>query len=398
VLIEISCNAVINSTLCVTAHIYPDSSCFPPDSAWDKSSMEVVGSCTGDSLACFTITNTGDPGEGDMQGTSEYRIYENNILVHTGTFQIDGGNGLMICWPANGNTIRLEADQRPGHPGNSHPQDNVELCGGPPFITGQITQVPEDDADDFVEIVCAPVTSSWDPNDKGVLPEGLTTTYHYIDSTDVLEYLIRFQNTGNDTAFKVVIRDTLSPYLDITTIQPGASSHSYTLDIFGSDVLQWTFENILLPDSIIDEPQSHGFVKFKIHQQPGNIKGTVIENNAGIVFDFNEPVITNTVFNTIGKIDSVITTGLPKIYDTEISVSVYPNPFNSTTTFEIRGIDESKSLTFELYNIIGEQVKVISNIRDNKFIISRENLQGGIYIYKINSDNGLIGVGKIAVN
>jgi len=382
--VYVTCDmSLVGSTMCIEAHIYPDSSCFPADSAWDKSSVEVVGNCTGNSLACFTITNTSDPGEGDMQGTSEYRIYENNMLVHTGTFQIDGGNGLIICWPANSNTIRLEADQRPGHPGNSHPQDNVELCGGPPFITGQITQVPEDDENDFVEIDCRVATGSYDPNDKQVKPEGLSQ-YKYIDSTVVLEYLIQFQNTGTDTAFTVVIRDTLSTTLDITTIRPGASSHPYTLEILGSDVLQWTFDNILLPDSNIDEPASHGFVKFKINQQSGNTKGTIIENNAGIIFDFNVPVITNTVFNTIGNIDSVvIIPGLPKIYDNEISVKVYPNPFNLTTTIEIRGIDIDKDsrLTFELYNIIGEQVRVISDITFSKclgvFISTRSTLRMG---------------------
>ncbi|MBN4051348.1 T9SS type A sorting domain-containing protein [bacterium AH-315-M05] len=398
VYVYVTCDmSLVGSTMCVEAHIYPDSSCFPADSTWDKSSVEVEGACVNDSLACFTITNTGDPGNSDMTGTSEYRIYENNILVSTGTFQLNGGDSTVICWPANGNTIRLEADQRPGHPGNSHPQDNVELCGGPPFITGQITQVPEDDENDFVEIDCRVATGSYDPNDKQVKPEGLTQA-KYIDSTDVLEYLIRFQNTGTDTAFKVVIRDTLSAYVDITTFQPGAGSHPYTLDILGSDVLQWTFDNILLPDSNVDEPANHGFVKFKIHQQPGNIKGTVIENDAGIIFDFNEPVITNTVFNTIGNIDSVITPGLPKVYDHEISVKVYPNPFNSTTTFEIRGIYKAQPFTFSLYNIIGERIKEVSDITDNKFIINRENLSGGIYIYKINSKNGLIGVGKIVAN
>ncbi|MBI4646045.1 MAG: T9SS type A sorting domain-containing protein [Bacteroidia bacterium] len=308
--VSIACNnSLSGSTMCVDAHIYPDSSCFPVDTAWDHSSVAVEGYCLNDSLACFTVFNTGDTGTGDMQDTSEYRIYENNILVYIGTFQIAGGDSLEVCWPANGNTIRLEADQRPGHPGNSHPQDNIELCGDSTdaFVTGQITLVSQDDLDDFIETDCHIVTGSYDPNEKQVSPAGLTTIYHYIDSTDVPEYIVYFQNTGTDTAFKVVIRDTLSPYLDITSIQPGAASHIYLLEILGSDVLQWTFNNIMLPDSNVNEPQSHGFVKYKINQQHGNSLGTIIENSAGIMFDFNPPVITNTVFNTIGNLDSLTT-------------------------------------------------------------------------------------------
>ncbi len=394
--VDVLCDmSLVGQTMCVQAHIYPDSTCFPADPAWDRSSVAVEGSCVADSLACFTIYNTGEPGTGDMAGTSEYRIYENNILVYTGTFQINGGDNLVICWTANGNTIRLEADQLPGHPGNSHPQDNVEMCGDSLFVTGQITVIPEDDEDYFVEIDCHVAIGSYDPNDKQVKPEGLTETFHFIDSTDVMEYIIHFQNTGTDTAFNVVIYDTLSVYLDITTIEPGSSSHPYTLDIFGSNILRWAFENILLPDSNANEPASNGFLKYKIHQIPGNTKGTVIENRAGIIFDFNEPVITNMVFNTVGNIDSLIT-NIPVIYAQDVSVKVYPNPFNSTTTFEIKGMNQP--LTFELYNIIGEQVKAIYDINEDKFVISRENLPNGIYIYKISSKDKLICAGKLVVN
>ncbi len=395
---DVDCDSsLIGQTMCVEAHIYPDTSCFPADPAWDHSSVAVEGSCADDSLACFTIYNTGGAGTGDMAGTSEYRIYENNILVYTGTFQINGGDSLVICWAANGNTIRLEADQHPGHPGNSHPQDNIEMCGDSTdtFVTGQITVIPEDDDDIFIEIDCHIATAAIDPNEKQVKPEGLSEKYNFINSTDILEYLIHFQNTGTDTAINIVIYDVLSPYLDVTTIEPVASSHQYTLNIIGSKTLQWKFDSIMLPDSIVDEPASNGFVKFKIHQMPGNATGTIIENNASIIFDFWQPIITNTVFNTVVNTDSIITS-MPIVYDEEISVKVYPNPFNSTTTFEIQGMNQP--VTFELYNIIGEQVKSISDITGKKFIISRENLSNGIYIYKISSKDKLICAGKLIVN
>ncbi len=401
---SVTCNLnLLGSTMCVDAHIYPDSNCIPPDTTWDKSSVMVEGTCVIDSisLACFTITNTGSPIDGNMQGTSEYRIYENNMLVASNTFQINGGDSLVICWPANGNTIRLEADQRPGHPGNSNPQDNVELCGDTisNFIINQITQMPPDDADHFVDIDCRLVTGSYDPNDKQVMPTGLTDTYHYIDSNVELEYQIRFQNTGTDTAFTVVVKDTISSYLDITSIRPLGSSHSYTIDILQGNVAQWTFANILLPDSNTNEPQSHGFLKYKIQQKVGNVLGTVIENNAGIYFDFNPPIITNTVFNTIGDIEALTTppTQVPEIYSEGYDIRVYPNPFSSTTTFEI-SYSKSGPLSFELYNLIGERVKVISEITGDSFIFDRENLSDGIYIYKIRAENKLIGTGKLVVN
>ena len=114
-----------------------------------------------------------------------------------------------------------------------------------------------------------------------------------------MEYLIRFQNTGTDTAFLVVIRDTISPFLDPATVRPGASSHPYTWSLMNNGSLKFTFENIMLPDSNINEAASHGFIKFKIQQQPENLPGTTIHNQAGIYFDYNAPVITNQTTHKI---------------------------------------------------------------------------------------------------
>lgn len=98
---------------------------------WDKSSIEVTGECDfPNAVAIFTISNTGNPGDGDMQGLTQYRIYINEELEKTVTFQLNGGESIEVPVDAGCNTIiRLEADQRPGHPGNSHPQKTIENCG-----------------------------------------------------------------------------------------------------------------------------------------------------------------------------------------------------------------------------------------------------------------------------
>ena len=54
-----------------------------------------------------------------------------------------------------------------------------------------------------------------------------------------------------------------------------------------------------MPDSNSNEAASHGFIKFRINQQPGNAAGTQIKNSASIYFDYNAPVATNEVLNTI---------------------------------------------------------------------------------------------------
>ena len=52
------------------------------------------------------------------------------------------------------------------------------------------------------------VRCGFDPNDKEVTPEGAGPD-HLTQISDELEYRIRFQNTGNDTAFDVTIYDRL---------------------------------------------------------------------------------------------------------------------------------------------------------------------------------------------
>jgi uncharacterized repeat protein (TIGR01451 family) len=388
---QYSCDPdLAGATACVAAHIYPDDPCGEEISEeWDRSSVMVEGECVDGLQVCFTITNTGDPGEGDMQGTSQYRIYENNVLVHTGTFQIAGGANQEICWPANGNTIRLEADQRPGHPGNSHPQESIELCGSPNNSMGFIIDVPQDDVDEFVEIDCQEVLASYDPNDKAVIPAGIFSQ-HFIDSTDVLEYRIRFQNTGTAPAINIYILDTISERLDITTFRQMSSSHPCTIDILPGNVIRWYFTDIMLPDSTHNEPESHGYVKFKINQSPGNEFMDVIYNSAGIFFDYNLPVLTNTVFNTIGKDSDIIS--VTPITKSGTSVDVYPNPAGNTVYFD----SEESNITIEIYNLSGQKVKAKS-ATNGYTALSVEDLANGLYFYNVTGQHGLIGSGKLMI-
>jgi len=146
-------------------------------------------------------------------------------------------------------------------------------------------------ADQLVQtIVCA-----YDPNDKQVFPDTGT-----IGLGQELEYLIRFQNTGNDTAFTVIIEDNLSHYLDWETVDYITSGHdltNYTIDDDGR--LLFNFLDIQLPDSNADYLGSQGFVLFRIKALDDLMPNTTIENTAGIYFDFNPAIITNTVNSVV---------------------------------------------------------------------------------------------------
>jgi uncharacterized repeat protein (TIGR01451 family) len=156
-------------------------------------------------------------------------------------------------------------------------------------FTGKVTLLNKNDTlpQNNEDVATLRVTGSYDPNDKSVLPEGKIPFF-----TNELDYLIRFQNTGTDTAFKVVVVDTLPSNVDVFTMKTVSSSHPYTVSL-KKNIVTFTFDNILLVDSFKNEKLSHGFVRFKIAPKQGMKIGDSIYNKAAIYFDFNKPIITN---------------------------------------------------------------------------------------------------------
>ncbi len=137
-----------------------------------------------------------------------------------------------------------------------------------------------------------PVRASYDPNDKQVDLNGDVSIER---KGQALEYTIRFQNTGNDTAFNVRVTDTLSAKIDVASFELVSSTHSVQPLITGDKVLTFYFDNILLADSVHNEPLSHGMVKFRMKPITTVQVNDVITNRAAIYFDYNAPVLTNTV-------------------------------------------------------------------------------------------------------
>lgn len=134
---------------------------------------------------------------------------------------------------------------------------------------------------------------SFDPNDKQERNGGFFTTQQLAAGED-FTYTIRFQNTGTDTAFNIVVRDTLDAKLDPSSISLVGTSHPFRFSIVNNKYLTWTFENILLPDSNNNEPQSHGYISYRIKPKSSIAESDTIRNSASIYFDYNLPVKTNT--------------------------------------------------------------------------------------------------------
>jgi uncharacterized repeat protein (TIGR01451 family) len=374
--------------LCVEAKIYPDTVCSDL-SLWSGASMEVTGSCLKDSVL-FQIKNVGRAPSSSLNSI----VIEDEVLFLRQPVQLPQNGVFSKKFPANGKTWRMVVNQEPNHPTSFNPTAFVEGCRANntlPFITGFATRFPNDDKATTIDVDCQIIQGAFDPNDKIGYPTGYKND-HFVAQNQDIEYKIRFQNTGTDTAFTVVVRDTISDKMDISSIEFGASSHKYEAEIYGKGILKFTFNNINLVDSFKNEPKSHGFIQYRIKQKKDLAWGSTIYNSAGIYFDFNDPVLTNQTLHTVGARE-IISAVVERTIEPNFPVRISPNPFSESAVFEgplsILG-------DFELFDITGKMLRKEAFV-GTSFEFHRKGLSAGIYVFKISEGGKLLSVGKLVV-
>jgi uncharacterized repeat protein (TIGR01451 family) len=389
----LSCEALMGQAICAKAHIYPDSLCQLSSTNWDYSDLEVTAVCLGDSVQ-FKVRNKGI---GNIAEASEFIVIEDHILFRQGQIKLPSGTDTLIVVPLpTGVTYYLRAMQRPGHPTGQIAAAGLDFCG---VTTGQSTLLnyPLGDGSFTVGQHCDEVRTSFDPNDKRGFPLGFGDD-HIIDRNQDLEYMIRFQNTGNDTAFTVVVRDTLPTiFLDLTSLRVGSSSHPYTWELGQNGVLAFRFDHILLPDSTTNEPASHGFVKFGIAQRANLDYGSQIENRAGIYFDYNAPVLTEWSIHRVDTIKIPVATTEPKAeIDGEHAsfFSISPNPFSEKTLISVMENSLAFPLVLQITDLQGREMRR-ENVASEKFFLQRKGLLSGVYFLKMTDTEGKSGFGKL---
>lgn len=217
------------------------------------------------------------------------------------------------------------------------------------------------------------VRGAIDPNEKAVEPQYFTS--NNVNSGDYLTYTLRFQNTGTAPAFYVMVEDTLSPLLDITTLQTISASSNYFQSIKEGNVISYFFNAIQLPDSSSNESGSHGFVSFKIKPKPTWNVGDSICNTAYIYFDFNSPAATNTVCSNL------ILPNLIAEVNTSKEGLLYPNPAHNFIYLPSGG----NIISCKIYNSMRQLVHGSSKPTTQAIDVS--GLTNGIYFMElINSE------------
>ncbi len=399
--LEMACEGIAQQQAgLVEAHIFPDSLCTEPNPEWNGSTIEVEGRCVDGETIEFQVRNTG---VNPLEETVPAIIVQEDIVFRQVPIQqgLDPGETITLN-PilADGQTYRIIADQPAFHPSNSRPTVAIEGCveEGEPFSTGKLAMFPEDEGDPYIAIDVEEVDTTYGSNIPNATLRGYPKGYRdtiIAQETDIT-YKILFSNTGTDTISRVVIRDTLSPHLDITTVIPGASNFPYNYEVYDNGILKITFSDIELLPAGSAADKSFGYVTFTVAQKPNNPEGTVINNRAAVYFDYRRPRVTNNKLYVVGDYPSfILITDTESVLREGVKINVFPNPFRESAKFEIKGRSFNQ-LQFEVYDLSGRLIEQ-RQYSGNEFMYYRGQLSAGMYVYKLTSEGRLINSGKILV-
>ena len=223
--------------------------------------------------------------------------------------------------------------------------------------------------------ICLPIVNSYDPNMKEVSPVN-----SILPTEEWLTYTIHFQNMGNAPAFHIYVMDTLDNNLDESSIQILGSSHRMLTEIKGN-IARFNFPNINLVDSATNEPESKGWLQYKIKKNTNLALGTQIKNTASIYFDFNAPVVTNTVINTVEQPNAV-----EESRNQLSEIRLFPNPTNDVVYISYTS---NTSAEVTLFNINGAACLKQQLTASNQSI-SLSGLPSGVYFVSVEVEGNVV--------
>ena len=146
-----------------------------------------------------------------------------------------------------------------------------------------------------------------------------------------------------------------------------------------------------MPDSSSNELASHGFIEYDIHVHSDLAPGDSIRNQAAIYFDFNPPIVTNTVVHRIGHL--TVRVDAPQPFDRLWQLA--GNPTHDAATFRtLEYIGGEKR--FELFNANGRLVQT-ARFSGQSFEFRRDGLPGGWYVFQIGDVQGRMFTGTLIV-
>ncbi|AXG74419.1 T9SS C-terminal target domain-containing protein [Flavobacterium arcticum] len=224
----------------------------------------------------------------------------------------------------------------------------------------------DDNPDNNISLLNQTVVNSFDPNDITVR-EGASITLEQAEG--YLHYMVRFQNEGTANAQTVRIETQLDANLDWDTFMPISASHNYEIVRDDQGVVEFIFNEIDLPYTDADEAGSQGYIIYKIKPVATIALGDVMEASAGIYFDFNEAVLTNTATTTVEATAS-------SVDFTANEFVLYPNPASDNITLKMQNLNGEAIVT--VTNILGKTV-LSAIVSSNESNLDISMLNSGMY-------------------
>jgi|GEM_PF-4550537 len=252
------------------------------------------------------------------------------------------------------------------------------------FALGENVQVScktltaDDQNSNNSDTVFQTVKAAFDPNIKVANPSVV------VNKDKLIQYVIWFQNEGNDTALNVTVVDTFGSLFDLSAVYLGHNSHPCEIEVINNCIL-WHFRGIRLPPKKEDSLNSIGFVSFRSKLAKKAVLGDTILNKAAIFFDYQKPIITNSA-----KV----------LYDKNVSVrrlafadgfQFYPNPGQGLFYYN------SQLPAGEMLEICDVNGKVVMQFaaEESGSVQLPENTASGLYIVRIQRSG--LALGKLMV-
>ncbi len=339
---------------------------FYPDSIFHELSTELIGGyprCNDTILYTLDIQNTGTT----ITSGSMHLEIDDSLYYVTANILPDSIVGQHLYWHYDDLFF------------GEHHQILVQL-GTPDGLEDDVlstlwTTIDSADIELFSSVTSLEqtITCAYDPNDKTPTPLGVGEFGYISPLTESIEYLIRFQNTGTDTAINVVIKDQLDANIDWNSLSILSYSHPMSVEMNAEGELSFIFNTIMLPDSNVNMIASQGFVKYRVDLLPGLPLETSIFNTANIYFDLNPAIVTNTTINTLHLDDS----GLDDLSENQ-QLLVYPNPFSEMVTVYFG--EDLKNYSIQVVDLLGNEVYVNNQVNGSQIQIQASELTKGMYI------------------
>ncbi len=258
------------------------------------------------------------------------------------------------------------------------------------------TLLTDSDISNNVLILSDTIVGSFDPNEKRVSPQAGLTREEIAEGKE-LEYTIHFQNTGTYLAEKVILSDQLDTTLNWSSFRYIDASHPVTKwELKPGGLLRVEFDQINLPDSISNEPESHGYFSFAIRRNAHGGPFTNCLNSAAIFFDFNHPIITNT---TVSRVINPVVVSVDEatFYSKDKNKLLFmPNPSGMNCMISTNQLLKGNG-NINIYHSNGVFVRQIqTHSLESDFQLDTSDLPNGMYIITANGKEGSLS-GKLIV-